>query len=190
MDAVRSEECATIADGKRCTTAGGCGGGCVLNTGFVPAIPKNAPEECGKSAFTGISPRFPFLRAKLIEITWRSTRWPLASSIAGCRNSWRRRWEGQGCPEQANAHHGLGFGSEVDLRLCYGLDQRPKQYQYSVIDGLSHEEIDMHIKGVRVLRASEKKNACRVLVLIAVLGMILCRHFEPLLHGYLVGFWA
>jgi nitrite reductase (NADH) large subunit len=40
----------------------------VLNTGFVPKILKAALEECGKKAFTGISPAFPFTRAELFDI--------------------------------------------------------------------------------------------------------------------------
>lgn len=68
VDAVKEKDCATIADIKRCTTAGlGCGG-CVLNTGFVPKILKNALEECGKKIFTGISPHFPFTRKELFHI--------------------------------------------------------------------------------------------------------------------------
>jgi len=68
VDAVKNEDCATIADVKKCTTAGNGCGGCVLNTGFVPKILRTALEECGKKAFTGISPHFPFKRAELFDI--------------------------------------------------------------------------------------------------------------------------
>jgi len=68
VDAVKDQDCATIADVKRCTTAGAGCGGCVLATGFVPKIVKNALEECGKKAFTGVCPHFPFTRAELFEI--------------------------------------------------------------------------------------------------------------------------
>jgi NAD(P)H-dependent nitrite reductase small subunit len=39
-----------------------------LNTGFIPKIVKATLEECGKKAFTGISPNFPFTRAELYEV--------------------------------------------------------------------------------------------------------------------------
>merc|ERR1719428_443182 len=68
VDAVKEEDCATIPDIKKVTTAGAGCGGCILNTGFVPKILKMTLEECGKKAFTGISPNFPFTRAELYEI--------------------------------------------------------------------------------------------------------------------------
>jgi len=68
VDAVKNQDCATIPDVKKCTTAGNGCGGCVLNTGFVPKILKQALEDIGKKAFTGISPHFPFKRAELYEI--------------------------------------------------------------------------------------------------------------------------
>jgi nitrite reductase (NADH) large subunit len=68
VDAVKNQDCATIPEIKRATTAGNGCGGCVLNTGFVPKILKAALEECGKKAFTGISPAFPFTRAELFDI--------------------------------------------------------------------------------------------------------------------------
>jgi len=68
VDAVKEKDCATIPDLKRVTTAGAGCGGCVLSTGFVPKILKNALEECGKKLFTGISPHFPFSRRELFEI--------------------------------------------------------------------------------------------------------------------------
>jgi len=68
VDAVKNEDCSTIPEIKKCTTAGNGCGGCVLNTGFVPKILKNTLQELGKKAFTGISPHFPFTRAELFEI--------------------------------------------------------------------------------------------------------------------------
>eukprot|EP00959_Pyramimonas_sp_CCMP1952_P456520 9473301-Pyramimonas_sp.AAC.1 len=68
VDAAKEKDCVTMADIKRCTTAGSGCGGCVLNTGFVPKIMKLALEECGKKAFTGISPSCPFTRQELFEI--------------------------------------------------------------------------------------------------------------------------
>jgi nitrite reductase (NAD(P)H) len=68
VDAVKNQDCATIAEVKRCTTAGNGCGGCVLNTGFIPKILRATLEECGKKAFTGISPHFPFTRAELFDI--------------------------------------------------------------------------------------------------------------------------
>merc|ERR1719436_68097 len=68
VDAVKEKDCTTIADLKRCTTAGAGCGGCVLSTGFVPKILKSTLEECGKKLFTGISPHFPFTRKELFEI--------------------------------------------------------------------------------------------------------------------------
>eukprot|EP00442_Polarella_glacialis_P051344 CAMPEP_0115090508 /NCGR_PEP_ID=MMETSP0227-20121206/25473_1 /TAXON_ID=89957 /ORGANISM="Polarella glacialis, Strain CCMP 1383" /LENGTH=1329 /DNA_ID=CAMNT_0002481671 /DNA_START=32 /DNA_END=4021 /DNA_ORIENTATION=+ len=68
FDAVKEQDCCTIPDLKRCTTAGlGCGG-CILNTGFIPKLLKTALEECGKKMFTGISPLFPFTRQELFQI--------------------------------------------------------------------------------------------------------------------------
>jgi nitrite reductase (NADH) large subunit len=66
--AVKEEDCATIPDVKKCTTAGNGCGGCILNTGFVPKILKQALNDIGKKAFTGISPHFPFTRMELYEI--------------------------------------------------------------------------------------------------------------------------
>jgi len=68
VDAVKDKDCATIADIKRCTTAGAGCGGCILSTGYVPKILKSALEGCGKKLFTGISPHFPFSRRELFEI--------------------------------------------------------------------------------------------------------------------------
>merc|ERR1719419_938927 len=68
VDAVKEKDCATMADVKRCTTAGSGCGGCILNTGFVPKILKMTLESVGKKAFPGISPNFPFTRKELFEI--------------------------------------------------------------------------------------------------------------------------
>ncbi len=68
VDAVKDEDCSTLADLKRVTTAGSGCGGCLLATGFVPKLLKNALEECGKKLFTGISPAIPFSRRELFEI--------------------------------------------------------------------------------------------------------------------------
>jgi len=68
IDAIKIEGCVTIPEIKTCTSAGNGCGGCVLNTGFIPKILKNALEAMGKKAFTGISPHFPFTRPELFEI--------------------------------------------------------------------------------------------------------------------------
>merc|ERR1719329_516060 len=68
VDAIKDDGAATIADVKRCTTAGNGCGGCLLNTGFVPKLLKTTLEACGKKPFTGISPHFPFTRPELFEI--------------------------------------------------------------------------------------------------------------------------
>jgi len=68
IDAIKNEGCVTIPEIKTCTSAGNGCGGCVLNTGFIPKILKNALEAMGKKAFTGISPHFPFTRPELFEI--------------------------------------------------------------------------------------------------------------------------
>jgi NAD(P)H-dependent nitrite reductase small subunit len=68
VDAVKDEDCSTLADLKRVTTAGSGCGGCLLATGFVPKLLKNALEECGKKLFTGISPAIPFSRRELFDI--------------------------------------------------------------------------------------------------------------------------
>jgi len=68
VDAIKEKDCATMADVKRCTTAGSGCGGCILSTGFVPKILKTTLESLGKQAFTGISPNFPFTRRELFEI--------------------------------------------------------------------------------------------------------------------------
>ena len=68
VDAVKEQECTTIPDIKRCTTAGAGCGGCILATGFVPKILKTTLEACGKKPFTGISPNFPFTRRELFDI--------------------------------------------------------------------------------------------------------------------------
>lgn len=68
VDAIKNEDCVTIPDLKKCTTAGNGCGGCVLSTGFVPKILKMTLESLGKKAFTGISAHFPFTRAELFDI--------------------------------------------------------------------------------------------------------------------------
>jgi len=68
VDAVKNDDCCTIPDIKRTTTAGSGCGGCILNTGFIPKLLKTTLEECGKKLFTGISPLFPFTRAELFQI--------------------------------------------------------------------------------------------------------------------------
>jgi nitrite reductase (NADH) large subunit len=68
VDAVKNEDCTTIPEIKKCTTAGNGCGGCVLNTGFVPKILKTTLQELGKKAFAGISPHLPFKRSELFEI--------------------------------------------------------------------------------------------------------------------------
>jgi len=68
VDAIKDEDCVTIADLKRTTTAGNGCGGCVLSTGFVPKILRTTLESLGKKAFVGISPFFPFTRAELFDI--------------------------------------------------------------------------------------------------------------------------
>merc|ERR1719419_2101646 len=68
VDAVKEKDCATMADVKRCTTAGSGCGGCILSTGFVPKILKATLESVGKKTFTGISPNFPFTRRELFQI--------------------------------------------------------------------------------------------------------------------------
>jgi len=68
VDAIKNEDCCTIPEIKKCTTAGNGCGGCVLSTGFIPKILKATLESMGKTAFTGISAHFPFTRAELFEI--------------------------------------------------------------------------------------------------------------------------
>jgi len=68
IDAIKNEDCVTIPEIKKCTTAGAGCGGCILNTGFIPKILKSTLESMGKKAFTGISPHFPFTRPELFEI--------------------------------------------------------------------------------------------------------------------------
>jgi len=68
VDAIKEEDLTTIPDVKKATTAGNGCGGCILNTGFVPKILRKTLEECGKKAFSGISPHFPFKRSELFEI--------------------------------------------------------------------------------------------------------------------------
>jgi len=68
IEAIKNEDCVTIPEIKRCTTAGNGCGGCILGTGFIPKILKTTLESMGKKAFTGISPHFPFSRPELFEI--------------------------------------------------------------------------------------------------------------------------
>lgn len=68
VDAVQDQDCCTIPDIKRATTAGSGCGGCILNTGFIPKLLKTTLEACGKEVFTGISPLFPFTRPELFQI--------------------------------------------------------------------------------------------------------------------------
>jgi len=68
VDAIQEQDCCTIPDIKRVTTAGSGCGGCILNTGFIPKLLKTTLESCGKQMFTGISPLFPFTRPELLQI--------------------------------------------------------------------------------------------------------------------------
>jgi len=68
VDAIKNDDACTMADIKKCTAAGNGCGGCVLSTGFIPKVLKQTLESIGKTAFTGISPHFPFTRAELFDI--------------------------------------------------------------------------------------------------------------------------
>lgn len=68
VDAIKEQDCCTIPDLKRVTTAGAGCGGCILNTGFIPKLLRSTLESVGKKAFTGISPLFPFTRQELFQI--------------------------------------------------------------------------------------------------------------------------